>query len=81
MEQQRRMLLQLDEEAIRAMLQLPIDVHIVGIRDNFRRNAIEVLLISDRFDVVAAGCEAPLAHVRYEYNPLSRRLEVEMPDL
>lgn len=58
------------------MLKLPDAVHIMGIKDDFLRMGVQVLLEGDRFPVQAAYAEPVQVQAKFVLVPGENRVEV-----
>lgn len=59
MNERRRAIGFLGARDIARLLNLPDDVHVVGVRDDFIRDGVLVMLESESFDPVPVECEPP----------------------
>jgi hypothetical protein len=75
-EERRRAVLFLSEDMVRAMLKLPDDVRILGIKDDFLRMGVQVLFEGNRFPTCPEGMYPYEVQAKYIMVPDENRIEV-----
>lgn len=80
MARRRRALIFLGESDILNLLRIPEGVSLVGIRDNFYCNGLELCVEGEQFEEVPEGCEAPRVRSQLEYDEVLDvfRINLEM---
>ena len=63
----RRALIAITEEDIRSLLELPDDVRIMGVRDNWRAMGIELMVEGERFEETSEHAEPPFLEKNVHY--------------
>ncbi len=77
--ERRRALVLLDEQLIANILGLPEGVRVIGIRDDFARLGVMVMVEGDSLDPVPEGVEPPRLRGEWEYLADEQRVRYTSP--